>query len=281
MPADRRRLGTGKRICLGLLCLVMTGTHAALPRALSVPGGVAVIPLGDTTGPAPRAFLESHRVLVTAHNGRWHAVVGLGLERKPGSAQLTVEEDGRDPYPVRFEVRAKDWGSQRLTIANKRQVNPNPKDLERIRREQALSRTAFATWRMQQDLPVRLHWPVQGRRSGTFGNRRIINGQPRRPHSGLDIAAPRGTPVRAPAPGVVVATGDFFFNGRTVFLDHGQGLVTMYCHLQRIKVKRGDRLEDGAILGTVGSSGRATGPHLHWSVSLNNERVDPALFLSD
>jgi murein DD-endopeptidase MepM/ murein hydrolase activator NlpD len=127
---------------------------------------------------------------------------------------------------------------------------------------------------------LRFQAPVDGRRSGSFGLRRVFNGQARNPHSGMDIAAPTGTPVRAPAAGTVIDCGDYFFNGNTIWLDHGGGLLTMMCHLQTIEVAEGDGVEVGQRIASVGATGRATGPHLHWSVSLNRAMVDPALFIA-
>jgi murein DD-endopeptidase MepM/ murein hydrolase activator NlpD len=137
----------------------------------------------------------------------------------------------------------------------------------------------FKTW-SHQTPSVSLNLPVAGKISSPFGLRRFFNGQPRHPHSGIDFAAPMGTPIHAPAKATVIQTAHYFFNGNTVFLDHGQGFITMYCHLKTLLVKRGDAVEQGQAIGTVGQTGRATGPHLHWSVSLNDARINPALFFN-
>ncbi|MCF5784395.1 peptidoglycan DD-metalloendopeptidase family protein, partial [Pseudomonas syringae] len=121
--------------------------------------------------------------------------------------------------------------------------------------------------------------PVNGPLSSKFGVRRFFNGEERNPHSGLDFAVPAGTPIKSPAAGKVILTGNYFFNGNTVFVDHGQGFISMFCHLSKIDVKVGDQVPRGGVVGKVGATGRATGPHMHWNVSLNDARVDPAIFI--
>jgi murein DD-endopeptidase MepM/ murein hydrolase activator NlpD len=177
-----------------------------------------------------------------------------------------------------FEVRAKRYPEQHITLKDKRYVEPGAEELKRIEREQEIIARAFATW-SDTDPSLAFVLPASGRLTSGFGLRRFFNRQPRQPHSGLDVAAPSGTAVNAPAGGTVIATGDYFFNGQTVFLDHGQGLITMYNHLSRTAVKEGDRVAPGQQIGEVGMTGRVTGAHLHWTVSLNNARVDPTLFI--
>ena len=263
--------------------LLATTTLAApssnpLPQTAAVPGGVITVDLGPANDAAPVVYFNQKRVMVVQNNGHWQAVVGIPLSAKTGKQQLKVK--GRK-QAVRFEIKPKNYAEQHLTIQNKRKVNPSPEDMKRIRSERGRINAALRHWQQQDAVDTRFTLPVTGRLSSPFGLRRFFNEQPRKPHSGIDIAVPEGTPIVAPAAGRIIDNGDFFFNGNSVFIDHGQGLVTMYCHMSRIDVKPGQRVARGETIGAVGQTGRATGPHLHWSVSLNDARVDPGLFFED
>jgi len=250
-----------------------------LPQAAPVPGGVALVPLKDARGKAPTVWYQGKRVMVQRDTAGWIAVVGVPLTAKPGRHRIEIHQPAGGKHKLGFSVDDKRYREQRITIKDKRKVDPSATDLKRIRAEQKEIRAALATWNAELTASLRLLQPVNGRTSGNFGLRRFFNDQPRKPHSGLDIAAPQGTPVRAAQLGRVVATGDYFFNGKSVFLDHGQGLMTVYFHLARIDVSAGDWVRQGDALGAVGMTGRATGPHLHWGVRLNGTSVDPSLFL--
>ena len=173
----------------------------------------------------------------------------------------------------------KAYKTQHITIKNKRKVNPYAEDMDRILADKKRLNTALVTFSRDDPNTLKLHQPVDGRYSSPYGLRRFFNEQPRKPHSGLDIAAPTGTPIQAAASGTVIETGDYFFNGNTVFIDHGQGLITMYCHMNKIDVQTGQKVTRGEKIGEVGETGRVTGAHLHWGVSLNQTMVDPLLFL--
>jgi murein DD-endopeptidase MepM/ murein hydrolase activator NlpD len=271
-------------LALTLTSLLFSGTaRAAPPQSEPVPGGVAVIPLSHSEE-APRAYFNDRRVMVVKEGDSWVAVVGIPLDAKPGDYLLKVEDaaarDKTADTQIAFAVHDKEYETQRLTIKDKRKVEPTAQDLKRIRRESHLMQAAFTAWHDQADVPLQFDLPAQGPMSSPFGLRRIFNGEPRNPHSGIDIAAPAGAPIHAPAAGRVTAVGNYFFNGNTVLIDHGQGLVTMYCHMRKIAVKKGQDVARGDVIGYVGHTGRATGPNVHWSVSLNDARVDPRLFLS-
>jgi len=261
-----------------LFCLVGVENLNAgsLPGFESVPGGVAVVTI--KADEKPTAFFDHHRVMIIGTPGNWQALIGLPLTIRPGIQKLNVKYTANQSV-IKFTVSAKQYQESHLTITDERKVNPLPSDMDRINRETREIKTAKATWTDTNPASIFLDQPVTGIYSSPFGFRRFFNNQPRNPHSGLDIAAPEGTPVKAAAAGRVVITGEYFFNGNTIFIDHGQGLVTMYCHLSRIDVTPGQDVEDGEVIGAVGQTGRVTGPHLHWSVILNTAMVNPVLFL--
>lgn len=282
---------------VGLLALPATGAAAtatraapptaaapaAWPRNSQVPGGVARLSLGPAAE-RPVAHVrhgDSDVPLLVVGNAReWTALVGIALSAPAGDAHISVQSPG-GARQVAYAVAPKRYAEQQLKVAP-RTVDLSPEDQARYERERDHQAVVMATWSEPASAQplLRMAQPTPGRRSSSFGLRRVFNGQPRNPHSGMDIAAATGTPVVAPLPARVIDIGDYFFNGNTVWLDHGGGLLTMVCHLSAIDVQVGDVLQTGQRLGAVGATGRVTGPHLHWGVMLNRAMVDPALFLA-
>jgi murein DD-endopeptidase MepM/ murein hydrolase activator NlpD len=249
-----------------------------LPQQSLVPGGVALVRIEAPADDPPRASVNGVAAMVLPQRDHWLAVVGIPLGTTPGKFRITVRRS-TGVASVELAIRSKQYALQQLKVAPG-MVDLTPDDLARVDRERPLLDAALATFSEAPPSKLVLRQPVPGSRSSSYGMRRVFNGQARNPHTGMDIAAPQGTPVVAPAASRVVLTGDYFFSGNTVVLDHGQGLVTLYGHLSAIDVKPGDSVEAGAVIGRVGATGRATGPHLHWGVSLNRTMVDPALFLA-
>ncbi len=254
--------------------------YASLPQSTNVPGGVAIVPLTSTSTSTskPQAWLGDRPVLVISDHEQWFAVVGLALITSPGSHELRVNIDGKTQVR-HFIVNPKDYPEQRITLKDKSKVELSAPDLDRAKREISTINGLKKHWRAAPDNDLDFIIPAEGELSSRFGLRRYFNDQPRAPHSGLDFAVASGTPVKASAAGTVLASDDYFFNGKTVFIDHGNGLITMYCHLDKFEVKAGQTVSKGQLIGLSGQTGRATGPHLHWSVMLNGEMVDPELFV--
>ncbi|MBT7952072.1 MAG: peptidoglycan DD-metalloendopeptidase family protein [Gammaproteobacteria bacterium] len=260
--------------CILWACL---GFYPSFALSESIPGGVAIIAVNDET--RPQVFYEDKKVMVIGNPGAWQAVVGINLNAKPGLHQILIKSSQANKS-LQFTVIEKQYKTQHINIKNKRKVNPNKLDMERINREKKLIETVKSNWRNIELDSLDLILPVQGRYSSPFGLRRFFNQQARKPHGGIDIAAAEGTPIKAATAGIITNTGNYFFNGNTVFIDHGQGMITMYCHMNNIEVSEGEKINKGDIIGSVGQTGRVTGPHLHWSVILNQTTVNPEFFMS-
>jgi murein DD-endopeptidase MepM/ murein hydrolase activator NlpD len=271
------------RFVLALVCLGAGSTTMAAefiaPRVSAVPGGVVTFKLPGAPGERPVVTYGDAPVMVVRKQDAWLAIVGIALATEPGDYAIHVQQPGGEQKQLAFKVGPKTYQEQYLDVAPA-QVNLSPEDEARVKLESEKVYAAQHAFTPEPPATLRLMQPIEGRRSSSFGMRRYFNKEPRKPHSGMDIAAPKGTPIRAPLAGKVVDVGSYFFNGNNVMIDHGQGLVTMYCHLSKTNVVVGQELKRGDVLGEVGATGRVTGPHLHWGVALNGFMVDPALFLA-
>jgi len=241
------------RCSLSLVALfALTSAAMATEQSLR-PGGIAIFEIGDIDAAAPEVSMDGKPLLVMRSGEQWVAVAGIPLDTKPG--KMIISTNGED-----F-------------------VNQNQEQLDRIWGERKIIDAVLTSF---TDSPVgglSLAAPVPGARSSSFGYRRFFNDEPRSPHKGMDISGPDGQAIAASRTGVVAATGNYFFNGNTVLIDHGQGFVTMYCHMSEIAVEDGQQVETGDVIGAVGATGRVTGPHLHFGTYLNGTAVDPAIFL--
>lgn len=253
-------------------------SHVA--RAVA-PGEIVVIEVGSESPLAAvgaTAFGASLRFYVDDTGGVWRALLGIDLETVPGEVTVRVRattvlgEVVEVPYGL--TVTGKDFPTRHLSVAPSF-VNPPAEVIERIQREAALQAEIFSTATAERQWRGGFLRPVPGASTSSFGRRSVYNGEPRSPHSGTDFRASAGTPVVAPNQGTVVLAGDLYFSGNVVIVDHGWGLYSFFAHLSEIHVSAGERVASGQVVGRVGATGRVTGPHLHWTVRLNNARVDP------
>ena len=239
----------------------------------SVPQGALVC------GKVPPGSQVRYRERLLRATGYGTVAFGVGRD-ETGPLKVDVTLPSGRMEPVSIAVTPRDWPVEHVNGVPPKTVNPPPEIAARIQREQALVTAARERDDERTDFALPFQWPVQGRISGRFGNARVYNGQPGAGHSGMDIAAPDGTPVKAPAGGVVTfASPDLYLTGGTVLLDHGHGVSSNFLHLSRIDVRVGDRIEPGQVIGAVGATGRATGPHLHWGMNWFDTRIDPLLVL--
>ncbi|MDH5612089.1 MAG: peptidoglycan DD-metalloendopeptidase family protein [Gammaproteobacteria bacterium] len=260
-----------------LFCLTLPHLAQALPEKALVPGGIALLSLPDYQKETIVTF-DNEQVAVFPYKDTWIAMAGIPLDAKPGDHQFSIKHHTGVTLNTRVLVIEKKYEEQHLTIKDKRKVNPTKEDMKRIAQERVRKNKA-RTLRTETTPKVDFIWPAEGRISSVFGLRRFFNEQERKPHNGLDIAAAIGTPVKATADGTVIDAGDFFFSGNMIFLDHGQGIISLYAHMDHINVRPGDTIKQGDIIGAVGQTGRATGPHLHFAVFANKTLIDPVYML--
>ena len=217
------------------------------------------------------------RVLHVAPDGRF--VLGIGRDAT-GDLVIEVRDDKDRVTTLRRPIAPGTWDIQRIDGLPDKKVNPDPETQERIKWERGRIQAARQTDSTATDWQAGLQWPASGRISGIYGSQRILNGQPRQPHLGLDVAVPVGTPIKAAAAGTVtLAADDLYFTGGTVIIDHGAGVQTLYAHLSRLDVREGQRVAPGAVIALSGATGRVTGPHLHFGLAWYGLQLDPAPYL--
>ena len=262
--------------CLGLQAGIAHAQSDADARVVfpaSVQQGAMVI---GKVPPGSRVEYAGRSLRTTGYGS---VVFGVGRDQAAPVTVEVIRPDGSRSAAT-IAVSARDFPVQRVDGVPPKTVDPPPAIAERIRREQAQVTAARVRDDARADFAQRFIWPVQGRISGRFGNQRVYNGKPGSPHSGMDIAAPTGTAIKAPAAGIVTFAGaDLYLTGGTLLLDHGHGISSNFLHLSRLDVRVGDRVEQGQVIGAVGATGRATGPHLHWGMNWFDVRVDPLLVL--
>ncbi len=263
--------------CLLMLPFSLWAANIHLPQNHAVNGGITIIPIDIKEKPLATYLDKKIAVIPSFTNNQWLLIVGIPLAEKKPIQNIIILSPKTGVVP--FQVSKKQYPVQSLKITNKRKVVPFVKDRPRINTEQKERKSIYSEYTDRNPFTEGFIAPSHGPISSLFGFRRIYNGQARNPHSGLDIASPRNTPVVAINGGKVVDAKNYFFTGNTVTIDHGLGVFSVYAHLGKILVKKGQKVKQRDKVGLVGSTGRVTGPHLHWSMVINQTLVDPLLFV--
>jgi murein DD-endopeptidase MepM/ murein hydrolase activator NlpD len=267
-----------QQILLPASCLMLLIAHQAsaseLIELLNTPvQGALVIGRSD---PAANVSLNGTRLPLAA-DGRF--VFGFGRDADQQSLLHARLPDGREQSLV-IQPEARQYAIERINGLPPATVTPPPEVRARISREASLVAAARRNSRRSDDWAMRFVWPAEGRISGVYGSQRVLNGEAKRPHYGVDVAAATGTPVVAPADGVVVlAEADLYYSGGTIIIDHGVGVSSTFLHLQSVEVEVDQQIPQGTRIGSIGATGRATGPHLDWRMNWRDQRVDPRLLL--
>ena len=262
----------GRLICLFLVILIggAVSAHALEINGELTQGGLVT----GRVDPGTKVMVGKRQLRVSPEG-----VFLLGFGRDaPAKISLRILHPSGVQENKPLHIKSRTWKISKVDGLPGRKVTPKPDDLRRIRADGAKIKKVRRLGTEAPHFLSGFQWPVTGRISGVFGSQRILNGQPRRPHVGIDIAAPLGTPVLAIADGVIaLVLQDMFFTGKTLMIDHGHGLASVYAHMDKILVKEGATVTKGTVIGLVGKTGRATGPHLHWGISLFATHLDPEL----
>ena len=247
-------------------------TNCSFPKHSPFPGGIINLEIFNLTFPKP----NKDQLLCQESLNSWRIIQPIPLSYNKNNLKLYIDEENFKEFKIINKV----YRVSKIQINQQKFIHPSKKDNERAAMELALMNKAFTSYsnkRFFSDLSMQ--WPVEGIISSEFGVRRFINGNQRNPHLGTDIFADIGTKIVAPLEGKVILVGNFFYRGNVIFIDHGNGLISSYSHLSEILVKKGDFITKNELIGKVGKSGRVTGPHLHWQVTLKGIHIDPEIFL--
>lgn len=268
-----------------LLTAPLTGASLQVShQAREVAQGEAVLLIVQSSVPmekiSARIFEKEFPLFSLDDQVKWQGIIGIDLACKPGRYEIEVSGWGKGStrpsatttYPL--EVQGKEFAERRLKVESK-YVSPPAEQMKRINREAARTRELFAQYTPEKLWEGNFLKPVPGGITSPFGRKNFVNDQPRSPHSGVDLRGAVGVPVKAPASGKIIMSQELYFAGNTVMIDHGFGMISYLCHLSEIKVEEGNSVDRGEIVGLVGSTGRVTGPHLHWTIKVMEQRIDP------